>query len=49
MEILDMEKDKFAKELSSILKYFIFIKKFNVYANVKENAIEVTNLKEKID
>jgi len=47
--VLDLEKEKFAKELISLNKLFLQIKKFSSYSDVKENATRATQLKEKID
>jgi hypothetical protein len=49
MDVLDLEKEKFTKELTNLDKHFQLIKKFNVYENVKENATETASLKEQID
>lgn len=49
MDNLDLEKEKFAKELVFLQNEFLEIKKFNNYVNVKEYAIQTNHLKEKID
>ena len=46
MDVLELEKEKFSKELNNLDKHFALIKKFNVYEDVKENATETASLKE---
>ena len=49
MEALEMEKEKFVKELAHLNQIFAHVKKFNLYENVKEHATQTNQLKEQID
>ena len=45
MEALEMEKEKFVKELAHLNQIFAHVKKFNLYENVKEHATQTNQLK----
>ena len=49
MDMLEMEKEKFAKELVNLGRTFEDIKNFNVYEQVKEYATQTNGLKDTID
>ena len=49
MDILENEKERFAKELGALQKTFHDIKQFEDYGQVKHCATQTTGLKDRID
>ncbi len=48
-DALEQEKEKFNKELVFLNNQFQQVRRFNIYQNVKEYAIETTHLKDQIE